>query len=109
MSKIFTRSNRLPLIVEKKLAEKINEDFIHKTTPPETILPINHSTGKTTIVFGDITRVDVTNNDNDYNISWRENNDKVYTPVKEFEAPTEEDKASFVEKSKLLKQMMGWK
>lgn len=109
MSKIYTKNTRNPFIVERKIAEKMHDDFITKRKSPDEMITLVHSTGKTSFLFGDIKGIDVTNNDNDFNASWKDSNDKVYTPVQEFEMPTEEDKRTFAEKSKLLKQMMGWK
>ena len=105
MSKIFLKSTRTPLLVQKSLAEKIDDDLILKRIPRDQMVRLNHAEGKMSILFDDIKGVDV-NNDFDYRAKLNENKSESDNPkvqinvwatwnspaIKQFRAKTPEEK-----------------
>lgn len=79
MSKIFLKSTRTPLLVQKSLAEKLDDDLILKRVSKDTMISIKHAEGKMTVMFDDIKGVDV-NNDFDYRAKLNENKSESDNP-----------------------------
>lgn len=79
MSKIFLKTTRTPLLVQKSLAEKIDDDLILKRVPRDQMVRLNHAEGKMSVLFDDIKGVDV-NNDFDYRAKLNENRSESDNP-----------------------------
>lgn len=79
MSKIFLKSTRTPLLVQKSLAEKIDDDLILKRVPRDQMIKIIHAEGRMSVLFDDIKGVDV-NNDFDYRAKLNENKNESDNP-----------------------------
>lgn len=79
MSKVFLKSTRTPLLVQKSLAEKLDDDLILKRVPRDQMIRIIHAEGKMSVLFDDIKGVDV-NNDFDYRAKLNENRNESDNP-----------------------------
>jgi hypothetical protein len=66
MSKIFTKTNREPLLVLIEVAKKIQEDFKNDSIPKETLMSIKHLEGVKTLLKSDIRGIDLVYKDHDY-------------------------------------------
>lgn len=108
MSKIFLKSTRMPIIVEKKVAELIQKDYIEKTKSEDQMITIPHSLGSLVTTFGDIRSVDVVVNDNDFRISRNENTEKIYAEAQQIKPETPEEKQEFSRRARMIRDAMGW-